>query len=42
MLAMNQIEEFGRRIGRQCDAHKVILFGSYVRDSRIEQISWLW
>jgi predicted nucleotidyltransferase len=29
MAAMNQIEEFGRRIGREFGAEKVILFGSY-------------
>lgn len=29
MVAMNQIEEFGRRIGREFGAEKVILFGSY-------------
>lgn len=31
MVAMNQIEEFGRRIGREFGAEKVILFGSYAR-----------
>ena len=31
MVAMNQIEEFGRRIGEEFDAEKVILFGSYAR-----------
>ena len=29
MVAMNQIEEFGRRIGREFGAKKMILFGSY-------------
>jgi predicted nucleotidyltransferase len=29
MVAMNEIEEFGRRIGREFGAEKVILFGSY-------------
>jgi predicted nucleotidyltransferase len=36
MVAMNQIEEFGRRIGRQFDAHKVVLFGSYARGTVTE------
>lgn len=31
MVAMNKIEEFGRRIGREFDAERVILFGSYAR-----------
>ncbi len=31
MVAMDKIEEFGRRIGRQFDAERVILFGSYAR-----------
>lgn len=31
MVAMNQIEEFGRRIGEEFGAEKVILFGSYAR-----------
>ncbi|NLT75282.1 MAG: nucleotidyltransferase domain-containing protein [Planctomycetes bacterium] len=31
MVAMNRIEEFGRRIGREFGAEKVILFGSYAR-----------
>ena len=30
MVAMNQIEEFGRRIGEEFRAERVILFGSYV------------
>lgn len=29
MVAMNQIEEFGRRIGAEFRAEKVVLFGSY-------------
>ena len=29
MVAMSEIEEFGQHIGRQFDAEKVILFGSY-------------
>lgn len=31
MVAMNQIEEFGRRIGEEFGAERVILFGSYAR-----------
>lgn len=31
MVAMDQIEEFGRRIGEEFGAEKVILFGSYAR-----------
>ncbi len=31
MVAMDKIEEFGRRIGREFDAERVILFGSYAR-----------
>jgi predicted nucleotidyltransferase len=31
MVAMNQIEEFGRRVGQEFGAEKVILFGSYAR-----------
>ncbi|MDO8302735.1 MAG: nucleotidyltransferase domain-containing protein [Sedimentisphaerales bacterium] len=30
MVAMNQIKEFGRRIGQEFSAQQVILFGSYV------------
>ena len=30
MVRMNQIEDFGRRIGREFHAHRVVLFGSYV------------
>ncbi len=29
MAAMNEIEEFGQRIGREFGAERVILFGSY-------------
>ena len=29
MVAMNKIEEFGRRIGSEFHAEKVVLFGSY-------------
>jgi len=31
MVAMNRIEEFGRRIGSEFGAERVILFGSYAR-----------
>lgn len=31
MVSMNQIEEFGQRIGREFHAHKVMLFGSHAR-----------
>jgi len=31
MVAMDKIEEFARHIGRQFDAERVILFGSYAR-----------
>ncbi len=31
MVTMNQIEELGRRIGREFHAHRVVLFGSYAR-----------
>jgi predicted nucleotidyltransferase len=31
MVAMDRIEQFGRQIGRQFGAEKVILFGSYAR-----------
>ena len=31
MVAMNTIEEFGQRIGRQFSTERVILFGSYAR-----------
>ena len=29
MVTVNQIEELGRRIGREFDADRVVLFGSY-------------
>jgi len=31
MVAMNRIEDFGRLIGREFGAERVILFGSYAR-----------
>jgi predicted nucleotidyltransferase len=31
MVAMNEIEQFGRRIGEEFGAEKVILFGSYAQ-----------
>ena len=31
MVAMDRIEQFGRQIGRQFGAERVILFGSYAR-----------
>ena len=31
MVAMNRIEEFGRRIGQEFGAERVVLFGSYAR-----------
>lgn len=31
MVAMNQIEEFGRQIGSQFGAERVLLFGSYAQ-----------
>jgi predicted nucleotidyltransferase len=31
MVAINQIKKFGRQIGEQFHAEKVILFGSYAR-----------
>ena len=31
MVSMNEIEEFGRRIGREFGAERVILFGSYAQ-----------
>jgi predicted nucleotidyltransferase len=30
MAAMNQIEHFGKRVGKEFHAQRVILFGSYV------------
>ncbi len=31
MVTMNRIEEFGRQIGHEFGAEKVVLFGSYVQ-----------
>ena len=31
MVAMNKIEEFGRQIGQQFNAERVVLFGSYAQ-----------
>jgi predicted nucleotidyltransferase len=31
MVAMNEIEQFGRRVGREFGADRVVLFGSYAR-----------
>jgi predicted nucleotidyltransferase len=31
VVAMNKIEEFGRQIGQQFNAERVVLFGFYVR-----------
>ena len=31
MVTLNQIEELGRRIGREFHAKRVVLFGSYAR-----------
>ncbi len=31
MVTMRQIEELGRRIGREFHAQRVVLFGSYAR-----------
>ncbi len=36
MVAMNKIEEFGRRIGLEFGAKQVILFGSYARGTVTE------
>ncbi len=33
LVAMDRIEEFGRRIGEEFGAERVILFGSYARDN---------
>ena len=33
MVRMDQIEELGRRIGREFDADRVVLFGSYALGS---------
>jgi predicted nucleotidyltransferase len=31
MVAMNEIEQFGRQVGEECGAEKVVLFGSYLQ-----------
>ena len=36
MVAMDRIEQFGRQIGRQFGAERVILFGSYARGTVTE------
>ena len=36
MVAISEIEEFGRQIGRQLHAERVILFGSYARGTVTE------
>lgn len=36
MVAMNEIEEYGRRIRREFYAERVILFGSYARGAGTE------
>ena len=36
MVAMNRIKEFGRLIGREFNAERVILFGSYARGAVTE------
>ena len=36
MVAMNEIEEFGRRVGREFGAERVILFGSYADGTAAE------
>jgi predicted nucleotidyltransferase len=36
MVAISEIEEFGRQIGRRFDAERVILFGSYARGTVTE------
>ncbi|MHC4501620.1 MAG: nucleotidyltransferase domain-containing protein [Planctomycetota bacterium] len=36
MVAIDKIEEFGQRIGREFGAEKVILFGSYARGTVTE------
>lgn len=37
MVAMNEIERFGRQIGEQFKAEKVILFGSYAQGTAKEE-----
>lgn len=34
MVAMNEIEEYGNRIGKQFGAERVILFGSYAQGTQ--------
>ncbi len=34
MVAMNEIKEYGRRIGNQFGAERVILFGSYAQGTQ--------
>lgn len=36
MVAMSKIEEFGRQIGREFGAERVVLFGSYARGTVTE------
>jgi len=36
MVALNDIEQFGKRIGEQFGAEKVILFGSYAEGAATE------
>lgn len=36
MVAVSKIEQFGRRIGQQFNAEKVILFGSYAQGTAAE------
>ncbi len=36
MVTIDRIEEFGRRIGREFGAERVIVFGSYVRGTVTE------
>ncbi len=36
MVTMNKIEEFGRRIGQEFGAERVILFGSYAQGMAAE------
>ncbi len=37
MVAMASIEEFGRRIGREFGAERVILFGSHAHGAVVEE-----
>ena len=36
MVAMNRIKEFGQRVGREFNAERVMLFGSYARGAVTE------